>query len=100
MIEFFESYMLDGSMTARVKSPDLPKGMGYTITLWNDGKVTARSRAHGNGSVRYYSHSTYDEALAHGYAWAQRKIAEARKTRARNHAEIERATEYIRNKLT
>jgi len=55
MIEFFERFRPDGGM-----------------------KVTAQSRAHGRGSVRYYTHRSYMEALSHGYHWAQRKVTEAR----------------------
>ena len=97
MIEFIECHMNDGSMSARVKSAELPSGMRYTVTLWSDGAVTAQSRANGDGSVRYYTHRTYAEALAHGYTWAQRKIDEAR--RARNHAEMERAVQHVANTL-
>lgn len=35
-----------------------------------------KTRAHGNGSVRYDSHKTYPEALAAGLAWANRKALE------------------------
>ena len=79
MIEFIERHMADGSMTARVKADGLPAEMRYIVTQWPDGKVTARSQAYGNGSVRYYTHRTYDAALAHAYTWASRKIAEARR---------------------
>ena len=85
MIEFIERHMADGSMTARVKSDQLPAEMRYIITQWPDGKITGRSQAYGNGSVRYYTHRTYDAALAHAYAWASRKIAE---NRGRSNSEI------------
>ena len=78
MIEFFERFRPDGGMSASVRADGLPEGMHYRITYWPDGKVTAQSRAHGRGSVRYYTHRTYMEALAHGYHWAQRKVTEAR----------------------
>ena len=79
MIEFIERHMADGSMTARVRADGLPQGMRYIITYWPDGTVTAQSRANGNWSVRYYTHRTYPAAMRHGYRWAQRKMAEARR---------------------
>jgi len=78
MIDFFETHFPDGTMSARVRADGLPKGMHYCVTLWSDGKCTARSQAYGNGSVRYYTHRTYEAALAHAYAWAKRKIAESK----------------------
>ncbi len=79
MIEFIERHMADGSMTARVRADGLPAGMRYIVTWWADGRVTAQSRAYGNGSIRYYTHQTYTHALHHGFKWAQRKVAEARR---------------------
>lgn len=79
MIEFIETVLPMGGMRARVRADGLPTGMYYHITLWADGKVTAKRRGYGNGSVRYYSHESYDEALRHGFQWAKRKVAEARR---------------------
>jgi hypothetical protein len=78
MIEFIERFRPDGGMSARVKADGLPPEMYYRVTYWPDGKVTAQSKAYGKGSIRYYTHPTYIEALAHGYRWAQRKVAEAK----------------------
>lgn len=77
MIDFTETILPLGGMKARVRADGLPAGMYYHITLRHDGRVTSKSRANGNGSVRYYTHRTYEEALAHGYNWAKRKVAEA-----------------------
>ena len=82
MIDYTEKSFPDGTMTASIKATGLPFGMHYVITLWADGKCTARSRADGNGSVRYYTHRNYEAALAHGHTWARRKIAECRRMEA------------------
>lgn len=75
MIDFTEKFFSDGSMAASVRADGLPAGMYYRVHRWPDGRCTAKSRGHGNGSVRYYSHRSYEEALAHGFLWAARKVA-------------------------
>lgn len=108
MIDFTETVFPLGGMRAQLRADGLPAGMYYTITQWVDGKVTAKSRAHGNGSVRYYYHATYDEALDHATAWAMRKIAEAKREeykqakarRAANSAAIDQVVEAIREQMT
>ncbi len=97
MIDFTETVLPMGGMRARVRAGDLPDGMYYHITLWADGKVTSKSRANGNGSVRYYTHRTYDEALAHGFNWAKRKVAEAKWERKKNSETIDEAVRSIQN---
>jgi hypothetical protein len=85
MIEFIETALPHGNMRSRLRADGLPAGMYYDITVRPDGRCEAKSRANGNGSVRYYSHSTYDEAMAHATQWAKRKIAErARKVPMKN----------------
>lgn len=79
MIQFSEKFTSDGGMRAEVHADGLPSGMYYQIQLRADGKCLAKSRAYGNGSIRYYSHRSYEEALAHGFQWAKRKVAEAKR---------------------
>ena len=108
MIDFFETALPHGHMSVRLRATDLPAGMYYHIKVQPDGKATAKSRAHGNGSVRYYHHATYDEALDHATAWARRKIAEAKREeykqakarRAANSATIDQVVETVRQQLT
>ena len=78
MIEFMETARPDGHMLSRLRADGLPKGMYYSITVWQDGRCTASSRGYGNGSVRYYDHASYEEAMQHATSWAKRKLAEAR----------------------
>ena len=47
----------------------------YRIT-YDAGKITATSRAEGNGSVRHYSFQTLSQAFDHASAWGKRKIQE------------------------
>jgi hypothetical protein len=79
MIEFIETALPDGHGRSRLRAEGLPAGMAYTITVRPDGWCEAKSRANGNGSVRYYSHRSYDEAMTHATQWARRKIAEAKR---------------------
>lgn len=79
MIEFIETALADGHMQSRLRADGLPSGMYYSITVWADGRCTASSRGYGNGSVRYYDHASYDEAMQHATAWAKRKLAEERR---------------------
>lgn len=83
MIEFIETFKPDGYMQSRLHADGLPTGMYYRITVRPDGWCEAKSRANGNGSIRYYSHRTYAEAQAHGFQWAKRKIAEAKRSEAK-----------------
>ena len=78
MIEFVETALPHGCMNSRLRADGLPAGMYYHIKVQPDGRCEAKSRANGNGSVRYYSHRTYDEALEHATKWAQRKIRESK----------------------
>jgi hypothetical protein len=87
MIEFVEKFHADGTATAALVSDELPtaytgKRYTYRITVHADGRCEAKSRADGNGSTRYYTFRTYPEALGHGFKWAQRKIAEAKRVAA------------------
>lgn len=77
MIDFFEMHNPDGTMLSCLRADGLPRGMSYTIKIREDGWCESKSRAHGNGSIRYYSHRTYAEAQAHALTWAKRKIREA-----------------------
>ena len=77
MIDFFEMHNHDGTMLSCLRADGLPRGMSYTIKIHDNGRCEAKSRAHGNGSVRYYMHRTYAEAQAHALTWAKRKIREA-----------------------
>ena len=97
MIDFTETVLPMGGMRAHIRADGLPDGMYYRITMWADGKVTAKSRAYGNGSVRYYTHSTYDEALTHGANWAKRKVAEAERQRRQNSETIDEVVRSIQN---
>ena len=103
MIEFVETFTPAGGMTARLHATRLPHGMGYTVTLWPDGAVTAQSTTGSRASVRYYTHRTYAAALAHGFAWAQRKERETRAAdkarRRRNSETIDAVVESIKTKL-
>ena len=66
----------------RFRLHGLPKAydgrlLSYEITYtFADGKITGKSRGHGNGSVRYYSFKSLDEAFNHARLWGNRKIAE------------------------
>jgi hypothetical protein len=75
MIEFIETALPHGLMKSRLRADGLPRGMYYHITVQPGGRCTASSRGYGNGSVRYYDHATYDEAMQHATSWARRKIA-------------------------
>lgn len=80
MIEFKETHHPERSyMMSQLRATGLPADHWYTIYRYDDGHCTARSRASGNGSIRYYDHATYDDAMAHATKWAQRKIREAAK---------------------
>lgn len=83
MIEFVETALPHGYMSSRLRAEGLPTGMYYHIKVRPDGWCEAKSRANGNGSVRYYSHRTYDEALEHATKWAKRKIAEGKREQAK-----------------
>jgi len=52
----------------------LPKGWSYRIYDNPVEGVRATSKAIGNGSVRHYTFHTFDEAMAHGIAWAKRRM--------------------------
>jgi hypothetical protein len=55
----------------------------YEITRWHhNGVITATSRGEGNGSVRYYSFKTLDEAFSHAMLWGKRRIAQLEKVAA------------------
>lgn len=99
MIEFIERHHHDGSMSARLFSPDLPRGMYYHVHLWHDGRCTAKSRGWGKGGVRYYDHASYEAALAHGYQWGKRKIAEGRKIIREDSRAIDQAAYSLRQQL-
>ena len=79
MIEFNELVHRNGRFTSALSSPDLPAGMYYRLWEDNHGRWCSKSRADGNGSIRYHSHRTLAEAQAHGVKWAKRKIAEAKR---------------------
>jgi len=79
-IEFVERYTNGGEMQVRLVAPNLPKAYdgkqyAYQIRVRTDGWCECRSRAGGNGSIRYYTFQTLDEAMAHAVTWAKRKIA-------------------------
>ena len=84
-IDFLETYNDDGTITAELRANETLgkrrewKDYRLTITVRDDGWCETRSRAHGAGSTRYYTHKSYDDAQAHAVAWARRKIAEARR---------------------
>jgi len=78
MIEFVERYTPDGYMLVSMKADRLPAGMYCKLTVRPDGWTEMKTRANGNGSIRYRSLRTYSEARVAAIKWAGRKIREAR----------------------
>ena len=84
MMEFKETYHPTGEITSRLVCDELPaaydgRRYSWVITVKPNGVCHSRSRAEGNGSVRYYYDFSYDDAMAHAVSWAERKIAGAKK---------------------
>lgn len=95
MIEFKETFSFDGITLVKLCADGMPernngKDYQYTITVWPEGRAMGKSRAWGNGSVRYYQFKTYAEAQEHAVKWAKRQIAKERVMAARRAADAER----------
>ena len=95
MIEFKETFTFDGITLVKLVADGMPdrgnsKDYQYTITVWPAGNALSKSRAWGNGSVRYYHFKTYAEAQEHAVKWAKRQIAHERKMEALRARDAER----------
>lgn len=86
-IEFIETTYSDGSTRLALQSPELPTardGRPYRFDIllglraYSSG-VRCRSRANGDGSIRWRTYRTLEEAMQAGRKWATRKIMEARR---------------------
>ena len=102
MSEFLETYKRDGIIRVSLKADSMPTAWAcdsqdytYTITVFPAGNALGKSRACGNGSVRYHRFNTYAEAQEHATAWAKRKQAEERRRSSRREKEWQELCDRI-----
>ena len=73
----FEETQTERGPRATLVAPELPAG--FSCTIYPDGTGFSRkTKANGNGSIRYDWHVNYGDARAAAIKWAKRKIREAR----------------------
>jgi len=77
-VEFRETYNAAGTQAfvSWLVSPAMPRGMSAQISSYY-GQFRLRTKAHGNGSIRFRNFKTYEEAQAAALHWLQRKVKEA-----------------------
>ncbi len=90
-IEFAESFLPNGCLFARLACNELPtardgRRFSFTIQQIPEGEYAAgwfqcRSRADGDGSLRYRTYRTLEEAEEVGRKWVTRKVMEVRRKR-------------------
>jgi hypothetical protein len=95
MIEFKETFQFDGITMVSLVADGMPercdpRDYKYSITVYPEGRALGKSRACGNGSVRYYRFKTYEQAQEHAIKWAKRQIALERHMAKRRAADAER----------
>jgi hypothetical protein len=76
--EFSETSDRDGVAVSVLECPELPAGY-YCVIRKNGRGFQRKTRADGNGSIRYHSHPTLEDARAAAVKWARRKVAEAKR---------------------
>ena len=77
-IEFSERIDREGVAVLVLVCPQLPPG--FWCSIKKDGRRFQRkTRANGNGSIRYHQHDTTEDACAAATRWARRKLREASK---------------------
>jgi hypothetical protein len=100
MIEFKETFHFDGITVVSLVADGMPercdaRDYKYKITVFPEGKAISKSRASGNGSVRYHHFRTYEEAQEHAVKWAKRQIALERHLAERRAAN---AVEFLKHR--
>ena len=75
-IDFSEAINREGLTVSVLVCHQLPAGFRCTITP-NGRLFQRKTKANGNGSIRYHQHDTLEDARAAAVRWARRKMAEA-----------------------